>query len=143
VSYDVYLIGSLRNERVLVVAEQLRERGLDVFDQWYSAGPEADDYFWKYAQQRGWSYADALESAAAHNIFAFDKHHLDESKSAVLVMPAGKSGHLELGYMLGRGKPGFVLFDAVPERFDQMYQFANGVHFDVDSLAFDIARVLP
>jgi nucleoside 2-deoxyribosyltransferase len=42
-------------------------------------------------------------------------------------MPAGKSGHLELGYFVGRGKPAFILFDEVPTRFDVMHQFATEV----------------
>jgi hypothetical protein len=42
-------------------------------------------------------------------------------------MPAGKSGHLELGYFVGTGKPGFIYFDAVPDRYDVMHQFATDV----------------
>ena len=38
-------------------------------------------------------------------------------------MPAGKSGHLELGYMIGQGKPCFVFFEEEPERWDVMHQF--------------------
>jgi len=39
----LYLIGSLRNPRVPEVAEILRWNGHLVFDDWYAAGPEADD----------------------------------------------------------------------------------------------------
>jgi nucleoside 2-deoxyribosyltransferase len=42
-------------------------------------------------------------------------------------MPGGKSAHLELGYFIGSGKPGFIYFDAVPERWDVMHQFATDV----------------
>jgi nucleoside 2-deoxyribosyltransferase len=49
-------------------------------------------------------------------------------------MPAGKSAHLELGYMIGRGKPCFVLFDEEPERWDVMYQFATAVCFSYEEL---------
>jgi nucleoside 2-deoxyribosyltransferase len=50
-------------------------------------------------------------------------------------MPAGKSGHLELGYVSGKGKPTYVLFDHEPERWDVMYQFATGgVFFSLESL---------
>ena len=61
-------------------------------------------------------------------------------------MPAGKSGHIEFGYLVGQGKPGFVLFDAVPERYDVMYQFAylNGgsVCFSEESLLVAMKKVL-
>jgi hypothetical protein len=127
---SIYLIGSLRNAELPRVGEYLREIGFDVFDEWYSAGPEADDAFWRYAQARGWDYGMALKSYAARNIYAFDRTHIDRQNIGVLLMPAGRSGHLELGYMIGCGKPGYVLFDKTQERFDQMYQFTDGVFFD-------------
>ncbi len=46
-----------------------------------------------------------------------------------MLMPAGKSGHLELGYTIGKGKLGFIIFDSVPERVDVMYQFATELFF--------------
>ena len=39
----LYVIGSLRNPAVPQVAKRLREAGFLVFDDWYAAGPEADD----------------------------------------------------------------------------------------------------
>ena len=130
----IYLIGSLRNDEIPAIGDKLRERGFDVFDQWHSAGPEADDCFQAYRLGRKWSYREALNSYAAKHIFNFDKTHLDRANIAVLVMPAGKSGHIELGYFLGQGKPGYVLFDKEPDRFDQMYQFADDVFFDINEL---------
>ena len=52
----------------------------------------------------------------------------------MLMLPAGKSGHLELGWALGQGKPGFILLDADPERYDVVYRFATGVATDVQEL---------
>jgi hypothetical protein len=49
-------------------------------------------------------------------------------------MPAGKSGHLELGYMLGRGKRGYILMDKEPEGWDMMYKFAHGIFYDINQL---------
>ncbi len=37
---------------------------------------------------------------------------------------------MELGYILGQGKKGFILFDEEPERWDVMLNFASGVFFD-------------
>lgn len=53
-------------------------------------------------------------------------------------MPAGKSAHLELGYVIGTGKPGWILFDQDPERFDVMHNFATGVHFKIETLIEEI-----
>lgn len=136
----VYLIGSLRNPAVPAVAEMLRSHDIDVFDDWFAAGPHADDCWRDYEMQRGRTYEQALEGYAAKHVFDFDRRHLERCDGAVLMLPAGKSGHLELGFMAGRGKPTFVLLDN-PERWDVMYQFATGVFSDLEALVDGIRRV--
>lgn len=130
----IYLIGSLRNAAIPTVGNALRAEGYEAFDDWHAVGPEADDKWREYEKLRGRSYAEALKGAAARNTFEFDRRHIDTSDAAVLVAPAGKSAHLELGYVLGCEKPGFVLFDGEPERWDVMYLFATGVAFNVKQL---------
>lgn len=131
----VYLIGSLRQpERVQMVASRLRDAGFDVFDDWVSAGRDADDHLYAYEKARGHSCKEALRGFAARHIFSLDRYHLDRANIVVLVLPAGRSGHLELGWALGRGKKGFILLDGEPDRIDVMYQFADGICDDVDEL---------
>ena len=130
----IYLIGSLRNEKIRLLGVALRESGFDVFDDWHGAGPEADDHWREYEQTRGRSYREALYGHAADNAFTFDLRHLNRCDVGILVLPAGRSGHLELGYMLGQGKRGYVLFEEEPDRWDLMYKFANDVFFDKDEL---------
>jgi hypothetical protein len=135
----VYVIGSLRSPLVPQFAAKLRAKGLDAFDDWYAAGPEADDYWQKYEKERGHSYTEALAGYAAGHVFEFDKHHLDTCDAGVLILPAGKSGHLELGYLLGKGTPGYILLDGEPDRYDVMYKFATGVYFNDDELVEALA----
>lgn len=138
----VYVIGSLRNPKIPEISKQLREAGFDVFDDWFAAGPEADDYWQKYEQNRGHDYKQALAGYAANHVYNFDKHHLDSCDIAILVLPAGKSGHLELGYCIGKGKQGYILFDtdgSMPDRWDVMYLFANGVFFRTEELIKEIS----
>lgn len=129
---SIYLIGSLRNDKVPRLGNQLREAGWDAFDHWYGAGPEADDKWQEYVRIKGHSYKEALYDHGARCIFEFDKHHLERCDLAVLVAPAGKSGHMEFGWFTRSGKPGFVLFDKEPERYDVMYQFATDVYFSTE-----------
>ena len=136
----VYLVGSLRNPEVTKIAKRLREYGLEVFDDWMAAGPEADDYWMKYEQQRGHSLAEAIKGHAAQHVFHFDKRHLEAADAVVLVLPAGRSGHLELGWALGRGKRCYILLDREPERFDVMYAFADGVYTDLKALMYDMGK---
>ena len=130
----IYLIGSLRNPEIPKIAERLRAEGHEVFDDWFAAGPEADDFWRDYEKQRGHSLQQALRGYAAQHVFQFDRTHLDRCSAAVLAWPAGKSGHLELGYVVGAGKPGYILLDGQPERFDVMLNFATGVFDKMEDL---------
>lgn len=131
---SIYVIGSLRNEAIPEVAAALRTVGLDAFDDWHAAGPEADDYWKKYEVNRGHGFKEALRGHAAVHVYEFDRSHLDRCDSAVLVLPAGKSGHLELGYVAGCGKPTYILLDEQDSRFDVMYQFADEVFISKEEM---------
>jgi hypothetical protein len=122
----LYLIGSLRNERIPELAKKIRKDNPDVevFDDWYSAGPEADDCWKEHQQFKGLDYRQALSGPAARNVFSFDKKHLDRSTHAILVLPAGRSGHMEIMYAAyGVGCKTAILLDTKDERWDVMYQF--------------------
>jgi hypothetical protein len=129
-----YLIGSLRNQRIPALAEEMRAAGISVFDDWHCAGADADTCWQEYEQARGRSYAEALNGAHARNVFEFDKRNIDAASAVVLVLPAGKSAHLELGYARGSGKPCYILLDGEPDRYDVMYRFADAVFGSVGEL---------
>jgi len=125
---SIYLIGSLKNARVLEIGNKLRLDGYDVMDEWVTPGPEADENWQKYERQRGRSYSEALRGRAATNIFLFDRSYLDLSDIVILVAPAGKSAMIELGYAKGRGKRAYIFLDGQdPERFDIMPGFADAI----------------
>ena len=133
----IYLIGSLRNPKLPVVGNAIRALGIDVFDDWFAGGPEADDEWQCYEKTRGRDYKTALYDRYATHIWEFDKYHLDTSDIGVMVHPVGRSAHIELGYLIGQGKPVYVLFDGpIPdtERWDVMYRFATGVFYDIVDL---------
>ena len=127
---SIYLVGSLRNPKIPLLANHLRKKGFDVFDDWFSAGFFADDCLRHYEKLRGHNYKQALQGYAAQHIFEFDKKHLDRCDATVLLMPAGRSGFLELGYSIGQGKPSFILFETEPKRIDVMFQFATEIFFN-------------
>lgn len=137
----IYIIGALKNDRIPEFANRLEAAGFEAFADWHTPGPEADTFLLNYAKRRGWNYKQALESHAAKHTFAFDKKHIDESDAAVMLAPAGKSAHLELGYVIGCGKPGYILFEEEPERFDVMLQFATGIFFDEKELVDQLKQV--
>lgn len=130
----IYLIGSLRNPKIPEIEKALESEGFDVFADWYSAGPEADDYWRDYERGKGHNLAQALAEPAAQHVYNFDRHYLERSDTVVLVMPAGKSAHLELGWALGQGKKGYILLEEDPDRYDVMYNFTYGVFFSLGEL---------
>lgn len=106
----------------------------EVFDDWHAAGPNADDCWRDYEQARGHGLKEALAGHAAQHVFGFDRSHLDTSDAAVLLWPAGKSCHLEFGYIIGQGKPGWIVLDGEPERYDVMLNFATRVFTNIEDL---------
>ena len=132
--FRVYLIGSLRNPEVALLGNRLRKLGIEVFDDWHAAGPEADDHWQAYEKAKGNNYRQALAGAAAQNVFEFDKRNLLASDAVILVAPAGKSGHLELGWSAGKGKKTCVFYTEEPERYDVMYNFCDYVALNEDEV---------
>lgn len=130
----IYVIGSLRSKRPAQVANELRAQEFDIFDDWAASHFEADDAWQAYEKARGHNYREALLGKAAINAFEFDYRHLCSCKGAVLVRPCGASAHLELGLILGQGKPGFILLDGEPERYELMVKAATAVCYDIEEL---------
>ncbi len=65
-------------------------------------------------------------------------------QAGVLVLPAGKSGHLELGYLIGQGKPAYIWMPEEPDRWDVMYRFADAVFIGdtgIDELIVTLGRL--
>jgi hypothetical protein len=140
----VYVIGSLRSEKPSDLANYLREElsGVEIFDDWMAAGPIADDSWRDYEKKRGHTFREALRGHAARHVFEFDKGHLDSSDACILCMPAGKSGHLEAGYMIGRGVPTYIFLEDDVDRWDIMYNFASDLSSDPEAVAVWVSEVL-
>lgn len=132
----LYMIGSLRNDQIPIIAQVLRDTTkLEIFDDWWSASEDADEWWQKHERFKGRTYQDAINGYHAQHVFSFDYHHLNRSSGGILVMPAGRSGHLEFGYLMGQGKKGYILFDKEPERYDIMYRFSTGgVFFNINEM---------
>lgn len=130
----IYIIGSLKNPEILSIHKELEALGLEPFSDWKCPGPDADDFLRDYYRERGLSYSEILDSYGVRHVFEFDRFHLSRCDAALMVMPAGKSGHLELGYCCGLGKPTFILMDQEPERVDVMHAFATKVFMNREEM---------
>ena len=133
----IYIIGSLSNPRVEEVADRLREAGFDAFDQWRAA---QGDYWASYAMRRKLPMKEALKLDFVETAFQFDMKYLRKCSAAVLVMPAGRSGGIELGWVLGQGKNGYILYDGEPERPDLMAKMATDVFYSIEELIKELKK---
>lgn len=123
----IYVAGSLKSPRPREIANLLRLEGHKVFDDWHAAGWNADTEWKEYEKARGHTFREALVGAFAEHGFAFDRTNMLASHVFVLVLPAGKSGHMELMFCQGIGIKGIVYMDREPEDWDLMYKFVNKI----------------
>lgn len=67
-----------------------------------------------------------LQDERSQKAFAEDKKWLDWADVCLLILPAGKSSHLEAGYAKGCGKKLIIWQQQFPKgEFDVMYGFAD------------------
>jgi len=111
----IYVASSWRNEHLDIVVGALRNRQHEVYD-FRSPKPGNNGFRWSdidpaWTNQTRIS-ASALASGLSHPIakagFALDYESLRWAEVCVLVLPCGKSAHLEAGWMMGQQKPTFV-----------------------------------
>lgn len=109
----VYVASSWRNYLQPAVVAVLRASGIDCYD-FKNPAPEKSGFSWKsidpnWQQWTPQQWRDAIGGPIAKEGYALDKGGMDKADACVLVLPAGRSAHLEAGYMAGQGKPVFTL----------------------------------
>ncbi len=79
----------------------------------------------------GLNAIDFLSHKISQKAFREDKKWLDWAEVVVMVLPCGKSAHLEAGYAVGCGKPLFIMGEFPAGEYDVMYGFAEAlIKFD-------------
>ena len=120
----IYVASSWRNERQPIVVQTLRLESHEVYD---FKDPEAS-FHWSEidAHWKKWALEQFRENLAhpiAKHGFKRDFNAMKWAEAFVLVMPCGRSAHLEAGWAVGAGKPlAIYLSDGEPEL---MYGMAN------------------
>lgn len=82
------------------------------------------------------TYLRVIEDPVAWAGFTLDYEAMQKADAFVLVLPCGRSAHLELGWALGRGLPCAVLLDdpVTPELMYKIAQVTNGGKICRDTL---------
>lgn len=133
----IYIASSWKNAKfVRELAIWLRRGGHEVFDFTDTENrPDGLDKFvfsareWaahseKKADEIDWM--DFMTWAPTQRAFASDKKGLDWADTVILILPSGRSAHLEAGYAVGCGKELYIFGDLPLGEFDAMYLFAKG-----------------
>jgi hypothetical protein len=125
----IYLASSWRNTRQADVLAALRGAGHEVYD-FKNPVPGDNGFSWRWCDPRPpseWSVEDylwVLEHPVAQRGFGYDMSALEWSDTCVLVLPCGRSAHMEFGWAVGAGKRGIVLCEKLDEP-ELMYLMAG------------------
>ena len=121
----IYVASSWRNEQQPGVVRALRQSGHEVYD-FKNPRPNDNGFHWSEIDEawETWTpteYRDALDHPIAKCGFASDFDAMKWADTFVLVLPCGRSAHLELGWACGQGKQTVILLDQMePELMTKM-----------------------
>jgi hypothetical protein len=133
----IYLASSWRNPQQPAVVQALRDVGHHVYDFRHPA-PGDEGFAWSKIDPawQSWTpaqYQAALQHPLAQVGFAQDKLALQMADVTVLVLPCGRSSHLELGYAAGLGQRTAVLM-LEPCEAELMYLLVDRLCLTLDEL---------
>jgi len=125
----IYLASSWRNLLQPQLVKALRDAGHEVYD-FRNPGPGKRGFGWSEIdpQWRDWTpneFRRHLIDPIAQRGFANDWNGMEWADTCVMLMPCGRSAHLEAGYFAGAGKPLIILLaeDQEPELMYKMADF--------------------
>ncbi len=132
----IYVASSWRNTRQQNVVNKLRAAGYEVYD--FRNPGEGDkgfhwgDIYWNWRRWTMEEFRESLKHPLAEKGFESDYSAMEWANVCVLVMPCGRSAHIEAGYFNGAGKKLYILLsDGEPEL---MYKMADGVFTNINEL---------
>jgi len=122
----IYVASSWRNLEFNNVVEALSSRGYRVYDFKHTSGggfrwSEVDAKWEQWGHQE---YFNALVSDRAQEALRNDCGALLLARAVILVMPCGRSAHLEAGWALGASKPLCIYMPTMAEP-ELMYGMAD------------------
>ncbi len=141
----IYLASSWRNTYQPQVLASLRDSGHQVYDfrnpsEGYDNPTGVSEGFhwsWLDPNWQEWDPGSYRASVLGHPVaelgFQSDWQAMQWADTGVLLLPSGRSAHIEAGYFTGAGKELHVLIMELPEP-ELMYRMATGIHIRVPEL---------
>ena len=121
----IYVASSWKNPFHNAMVEDLMFAGYEVYN--YRNQPESFQWADISPRWQVWSNHD-VRSVLEHNekvelAFEKDKWMMDNADVCILLLPSGRSSHMEAGYMVGKGK-NLIIAMFENERPDTLYKLA-------------------
>lgn len=151
----LYLASSWRNPYQPNAVEVLREAGHEVYDFRHPPGGDHLGFSWSDTIEdpnaipwTEWDvkrYLAAIEHPVAQAGFDSDFGAMHWAEGGVLLLPCGRSAHLEAGWMIGQGKPTWIVLDEAEfpspngSNPELMYKMATALVTDLGALVESIA----
>jgi len=129
----VYIASSWKMEKLCkIVAQGLRDAGIEV-DCFCDDSTGRYVFHWSEFVEReedliNYDAIEFINDKRTIRAFEEDKAHLDWADTVVLILPSGRSAHLEAGYGVGQGKRLYIYGEFPKGEFDVMYRFADGMY---------------
>lgn len=128
----IYVASSWRNQHQPSVVRILRSAGHEVYD-FKNPAPGQKGFAWSDIDPnwQSWTpeqFHEALNHPIAKAGYLSDASAMAEADACVMVMPCGRSAHLEAGFFVGSPKKALIiLLDDAPTEPELMYKMANAI----------------
>jgi len=133
----IYLASSWRNQIQPAMVTMLRGWGHHVYD-FKNPTPGSQGFSWsdidpKWKSWTASEYVEALSHPIACHGYTQDMRAMEWADTCVLLLPCGRSAHLEAGWFAGRGKRTIVM-TADGEEPELMALMCNHIVSTIDGL---------
>lgn len=140
----IYVASSWRNHRQPDVVAFLRNHGHEVYD-FKNPAPGNTGFAWSSIDPdwQNWGpegFREGLDHPIAQDGFGHDFRAMEWADQCVLVLPCGRSAHLEAGWFTGNGLP-LTIYAPVPVEPELMYLLAKESAAVCTNLAEVVERV--
>lgn len=134
---NIYVASSWKNEFHPIVVQTLRGCGIGIYDfkdsegfGWHEVNPT-----WKTDGHGMTEFKQMLEHPRAEQGFARDFEAMEWADKFILVLPCGRSAHLEAGWAIGKSKPTAIYIPKGKyDGPDLMYKMADIITDDIHNL---------
>jgi hypothetical protein len=127
----IYVASSWRNEQQPGIVRALREAGHEVYD-FRNPSPNDRGFAWSEIDERWqeWTpeaFRRGLDHPLAIEGFGRDREAMRRADACLLVLPCGRSAHLEAGFFAGVSGKRLVILLAPGQEPELMYRMADAV----------------